>query len=479
MTKRPIIVWFRRDLRIDDHPALYHAAAQKIPLIPLFIFDTGLIRQLPADGAAFNFQAEALYDLRKQLEGLGGTLVTRRGTVQKVHEDLIRELKPAALYFNRDYEPYARERDNKVESLYRSYGVEVKTFADVVIHEPHEVLTGNGTPFAVFTPYANAWKKLAHPEPLGVPKPITTPRCATEHILGASELRRSVSIEHPLFRGGAQESIRRWRSFLKAKAGDYAGYRDTPSVDGTSRLSPYLRFGCISARRVLYDCANSYRTAAPSARVSIGKFIDELIWREFYQAVLFHFPDLLQRSYRREFDSMPWKTDERLYEAWCRGRTGFPLVDAGMRQLNQTGWMHNRVRMVVASFLTKDLRHDWRLGASYFESKLMDIETASNNGGWQWAASTGVDPKPLRIFNPRLQSERYDPKGLYIKAFVPELASVPEKYIHAPHAMPPVLQKELACVIGKNYPSPVVDHAAASTEYKRLFAAMKSKFRRE
>ena len=176
---------------------------------------------------------------------------------------------------------------------------------------------------------------------------------------------------------------------------------------------------------------------------------------------------------------MPWRMDEKLYKSWCNGTTGFPLVDAGMRQLNQTGWMHNRVRMVVASFLTKDLRHDWRLGASYFESKLMDIETASNNGGWQWAASTGVDPKPLRIFNPRLQSERYDPDGQYIGSFVPELQSVPAKFIHAPHTMPPVLQKEVGCIIGKNYPFPVVDHATASVEYKKLFAALKATCRRE
>jgi len=479
MAHHPIIVWYRRDLRVDDHPALFRAAAEKVQIVPLFVFDKELMRSLPSDGAAFNFQAEALTVLQGNIRKLGGRLVIRKGNVLRVHEELIREVQPAALYYNRDYEPYATERDKKVEALYRRYGIEVKSFADVVVHEPHEVLTGKGTPFAVFTPFANAWKKLHHPAPLGRPGALTTPRLATELVLDAQELRRPVTVTHPILSGGEDEAVRAWREFVQLKLSDYSLHRDSPSVNGTSRISPYLRFGCLSARRVLDDSLKLMEKANPSSRIPIGKFVDELIWREFYQAVLFHFPDLLNRSYRREFDAMPWRMDEKLYKSWCNGTTGFPLVDAGMRQLNQTGWMHNRVRMVVASFLTKDLRHDWRLGASYFESKLMDIETASNNGGWQWAASTGVDPKPLRIFNPRLQSERYDPDGQYIGSFVPELQSVPAKFIHAPHTMPPVLQKEVGCIIGKNYPFPVVDHATASVEYKKLFAALKATCRRE
>lgn len=215
-----------------------------------------------------------------------------------------------------------------------------------------------------------------------------------------------------------------------------------------------------------------YAAASPVHKESIKKFVDELIWREFYQAVLYHFPGLVHSSYREEFDSMPWKFSAKQFDAWKEGRTGYPIVDAGMRQLNQTGWMHNRVRMVVASFLTKDMRHDWRKGAAYFEEKLMDIETASNNGGWQWSASSGVDPKPLRIFNPRLQSERFDPQGTYIRQYVPELRRVPATFIHAPYTMPPLLQKELGCIIGRDYPKPIVDHRSASAEYKRIFASL-------
>jgi deoxyribodipyrimidine photo-lyase len=472
---RPIIVWFRRDLRTDDHPALAHAANQRAPLVPLFIFDDDLLRALPSDGAAFNFQAEALAELSQKLVSLGGTLFTRHGLVPEVHRAIIRELRPQALYYNRDYEPYAIERDLRVEQIYREAGIAAHSFKDVVVHEPDEVLTGRGEPYVVFTPYANAWKKLPHPLPFGKPKPFATPRLSHEPLLGAKELGKTVAISAPAFIGGEKEANRRWRHFLRTSVEDYGWNRDLPAIDGTSKLSAYLRFGCISIRRMIEDCTEALHHASAKQQASINKFVDELIWREFYIAVMYHYPRLVHSNYRHEFDTMPWKSNEKIFKAWKEGRTGYPLIDAGMRQLNQTGWMHNRVRMVVASFLTKDLLHDWRRGAAYFEAKLLDIETSSNNGGWQWAASTGVDPKPLRIFNPRLQSERFDAKGEYIKRFVPELQKVPTKYIHAPHIMPQVLQKEIGCVIGKHYPVPIVDHRVASAEYKRIFAAVKSR----
>jgi deoxyribodipyrimidine photo-lyase len=471
---RPIIVWFRRDLRVDDNQALHFATRTNAPVVPLFIFDTKLINTLPSDGAAFDFQAESLLSLAEELKSIGGTLVTRSGRPTDVHASLIAEVHPLALYYNRDYEPFARDRDHHVEKLYHAAGIEVKSFPDIVVHEPDEVCTGKGEPYTVFTPYANTWKKLAHPLPLSKPKALVTPHLPTERVLGATELGRRTSVLNPAFAGGVKEASKRWRYFLREKIQHYSRDRDLPAEDGTSRLSPYLRFGCISVRRVLADCEQTLEKVPPSVRLSIDKFIDELIWREFYQAILFNFPGLVDKSYREEFDAMPWKYSKKYYNAWTRGETGFPLIDAGMRQLNETGWMHNRVRMVVASFLTKDLMHDWRLGAVYFERKLMDIETASNNGGWQWAASTGVDPKPLRIFNPRLQSERYDPSGAYVKKYVPELRNVPTRFIHAPHLMPAVLQKEIGCVIGRDYPAPIVDHASASTEYKRVFQRVKS-----
>jgi deoxyribodipyrimidine photo-lyase len=472
---RPIIVWFRRDLRTDDHAALYQASKQRSPIVPLFIFDVDLIRSLSSDGAAFNFQAEALAELSRKLHTLGGTLITRHGKVLDVHKAIIHDVQPQALYYNRDYEPYARERDVRVEQVYRDAGVEVRSFKDAVVHEPDEVLTGKGDPYVVFTPYANSWKKLSHPAPFGRPKPFTTPHMLQERLLGAKELGKAMTIAHPAFVGGEGEAHHRWKRFLQSKIGEYEHTRDLPAVDGTSMLSAYLRFGCISIRRMIDDAEKTLQHAPTPQRSPIGKFMDELIWREFYMSVLFHYPGLVHSNYREEFNKMPWKFSRKLFDAWKDGRTGYPLVDAGMRQLHQTGWMHNRVRMVVASFLTKDLRHDWRKGAEYFEEKLMDIELSSNNGGWQWAASTGVDPKPLRIFNPRLQSERFDAEGDYIRRFVPELRRVPKKFIHSPHTMPPVLQKELGCMIGKDYPAPIVDHAAAAADYKRMFAAVRSR----
>lgn len=470
---KPIVVWFRRDLRTHDQAALYQAAKIGAPVIPLFVFDSDLIRRLPSDGAAFDFQAESLRELQKNIRSLGGTLILRHGKAKTVHEEILREMSPAALYFNRDYEPSARTRDAEIMKLYESHDVEVLTFKDSVLLEPEEVLTGEGKPYVVFTPYANAWKKLSKPSPFGKCPAFSTPRMKSEAILSADSLQREVTITSRDAMGGESEARKRWKTFLKNHLEAYQSGRDIPAIDGTSRMSPYLRFGCISVRHMLNDCYEAFARTTAGGKIGITKFVDELIWREFYQAVLFHFPQLVTSNYRKRFDEMPWKFSRKTFEAWKHGRTGYPLVDAGMRQLNQTGWMHNRVRMVVASFLTKDLMHDWKLGAEYFEQKLIDIETASNNGGWQWSAATGVDPKPLRIFNPRLQSERFDPEGTYIRRFVPELAQVPKKHIHAPHEMPLALQKELGCVIGNHYPAPIVDHAAAAAEYKRNFAALK------
>lgn len=469
----PIIVWFRRDLRTEDHTALLHASRTGLPLVPLFVFDRPLIDRLPSDGAAFDFQAAALRELDAGVAALGGRLIVRHGDSLEVHRRLIAECAPAALYHNRDYEPSARARDAAVERLYRSHGVEVKTFKDHLLHEPDEVLTPDGRPYVVFTPFANTWKKLPLPLPEGKPRPFRTPSLPSDPIAGAKELGRGVLIPEPAFEGGASHAVKRWKTFLRRSAAGYATGRDLPGTDGTSRMSAHLRFGCISIRRMAEDCRALAAGLPPEGAASVRKYVDELIWREFYQAVLWHHPRLVESNYREEFDRLPWRREERLFTAWREGRTGFPLVDAGMRELNRTGWMHNRVRMVVASFLTKDLMHDWKLGEKVFEEKLLDIETASNNGGWQWSASTGVDPRPLRIFNPRLQAERYDPEGTYIRRHVPELRDVPARWIHAPHEMPRAAQQEARCLIGVHYPAPIVDHAAASAAYKHAFADVK------
>jgi deoxyribodipyrimidine photo-lyase len=470
---RPVVVWFRRDLRVDDHAALYHAASTGVPVVPLFIFDDDVIDRLPSDGAVFDFQAEALRDLDSAIVGRGGRLICRRGAALEVHEAIIREFQPSALFYNRDYEPAARRRDEAVERLYRRYGIDVQSFRDHVIHEPTEVLTAEGKPYVVFTPFANAWKRLDHPAPFGRPKKFSTPAGVSVGVLGSAELDRRATIERPAMRGGLTAAEKQWRRFLEGPLQRYHQGRDLPAEAGTSRMSAYLRFGCISPRRLLEDASAIHREASSEVRTAVAKYVDELIWREFYQAVLYHFPQLVTDNYRPEFDRMPWSRSERTRKAWEEGRTGYPLVDAGIRELRTTGWMHNRVRMVVASFLTKDLMHDWRTGAAFFEQYLLDIDTASNVGGWQWSASTGVDPKPLRIFNPTLQAERYDPTGAYIRAHVPELARVPDAYIHAPWSMPPLVQREAGCVIGEEYPRPIIDHHEGSARFKAAYLELK------
>ena len=467
---RPVIVWFRRDLRAEDNAALYHASHSGASIVPLFVVDTGLIASLRSDGAVFDFQAECLRELKTSLRRLGGSLVVRKGNVLDVHKQLIREINPAALYVNRDYEPSAVERDQAVSDLYGSRNIPVHEFKDHVLHEPGEVLNGQGNPYVVFTPYARAWRQLEPMKPFGMPRRFRSPGVAGDPIPDARSLRRIRTIDRPAFKGGESAARRRWDEFRHEGLGGYADHRNDPAVNGTSGMSPYLRFGCISPRTMVWEARQAQ--SGEGSRAAIATFIDELIWREFFQAVLFHVPRLVDSNYRQAFNRMPWKTSVRMFDAWKTGRTGFPLVDAGMRQLNRTGWMHNRVRMVVASFLTKDLRQDWKRGAHYFEEKLLDIETASNIGGWQWAAGTGVDPKPLRIFNPRRQSERFDPEGIYIRRHVPELQNVPGRFIHAPHEMPAALQKEIGCVIGKDYPAPIVDHANAAQEYKQYYMSI-------
>jgi deoxyribodipyrimidine photo-lyase len=467
-----IVIWFRRDLRLADNPALHAAARPGLPVVPLFIVDEELIASLPCDGAAFEFQAECLRSLDAALKKVNARLIVRRGDPLAIHTALINKLHPSALYFNSDTDPAATPRDTAVRALYEQAGATVHTFHECTVHHPDEVLTQNGTPFSVFTPFANAWKKLPVPAVLPPPARLETPDVIGEAIPGARELGKRVAVTTPIARGGIEAAEQRWMQFCSSMIGDYAEHRDLPAVDGTSRMSMYLRFGCISVRRMVHDVQSIIASAPATIGESARKYLDELIWREFYHAVLFHFPHVVSTSFRAAFEQFHWSDDQRMLNAWCAGRTGFPLVDAGMRELAQTGWMHNRVRMVVASFLVKDLLIDWRKGEAHFAALLLDLETASNNGGWQWGASCGVDQRPLRIFNPTLQAEKYDPDGAYIRRFVPELARVDTRYIHAPHTMPPLLQAESGCVIDRDYPAPIVDHRASSNAFKEEYARL-------
>ncbi|MCX7905986.1 MAG: DNA photolyase family protein [Bacteroidetes bacterium] len=465
---RPIIVWFRRDLRVSDHAALWHAAQTGAPIVPLFIVDERLIAELPSDGAIFNFQAACLKALSQALAERGASLCIRYGTPEEVFAELFRELKPAALYYNRDYEPYARARDEAIERLARAHGVEVRSFKDHVLVEPWEVATAEGKPFTVYSPFFRAWQKLPKQEPYGTPEHLLGVRdLASEPIPTAERLGKPVTIPRWAVEPGSEAAQRQWERFRNGALFRYKEQRDFPGIpEGTSRMSPHLRFGTISVRQLYLEAATPLEEGGltKAERTSLEQFISELAWREFFQHVLWHFPETPERSFRAWGDVFPWEHDEARFAAWCEGRTGYPLVDAAMRELNSTGYMHNRVRMVVASFLVKDLHIDWRWGERYFRSKLLDGELAANVGNWQWSASVGVDSRPLRIFNPVLQSRRYDPEGRYIRQWLPELEHLDTDALHEPWLRPEARRR--------GYPAPIVQHEERRRRFEELYYAL-------
>ena len=439
--------WFRNDLRLHDNAALSAASRRASELVPLFVLDPYLLERVHASPTRKRFLLECLRELAADLEKRGCPLVIRRGDPVVEVPRLLGESGAELLTFNRDYSPYARRRDAAVRA---KAGVAVEDYKDRVVFESGELRTGAGGAFVVYTPYRNAWEAALREErapalrlPRGVAG-IRSERFPIDDHIGAS------GDGADLPPGGQAAARKRLKTFVARPIADYARDRDRPAVDGTSRLSPYLRFGAISIR----ECVRQARAAAEDSRaVAAGarKWIDELVWRDFYAAILSEHPRVLRQPFKRELSRVRWNDDEAGFRAWCDGGTGYPIVDAGMRQLRQTGWMHNRVRMIVASFLCKDLLIDWRRGERHFMRWLADGDPASNDGGWQWAASTGTDPQPyFRIFNPTLQGERYDPDGAYVRRFVPELRDVPARWIHKPWQAP---DRQ------RDYRPPIVDHA--------------------
>jgi len=493
-----IIHWFRRDLRVTDNTALLAAARDaEGEVLPVFVLDDALLRGRDVAPARVQFLLESLAALDASLRALGSRLVVLRGAPGDVLVRLARVAQADALYFNRDYTPRARARDRQVQRALEAAGVRVRSFKDLVIFEEDELLTANGQPYTVFTPFKKAWLhrlSVDPPQPQGKPArlaPVPPLNIAEIAIPTAEALGFTISQTLP--QGGEPEAWRLLQHFKESGAmRAYAVQRDFPAIEGTSRLSPHLRFGTISPRQCYAEAVATLSYAFPAPRSfspassdakkeGADAWISELIWREFYIYILFHFPHADRANFNRAFDAMTWgsgnpELDATRFRAWREGQTGYPIVDAAMRQLNQTGWMHNRTRMIVASFLVKDLWLDWRLGESHFMQKLVDGDPAANNGGWQWAASTGTDAQPyFRIFNPTLQSERFDPEGAFIRRWVPELARVPNEYIHAPQRMPPSLQEAVGCVIGKDYPAPIVDHSAQKEEILRRFERCKAR----
>jgi len=469
----PVIVWFRRDLRIADQPALSEAAASGRPVIPLYILEPAEGGNPGPGGAGLWWLHHALGALGRDLAALGAPLVLRRGPARAVLDTLIAESGADTVLWTRRYEPAAMARDAAIKADLKARGLTARSVKAGLLFEPWEIATRAGTPFRVFTPFWRACR--AHLPP---PSPLPAPT----RLRGADSPPASESLDAwgllphaPDWAGGLRETWipgeagahDRLNAFLAHGLDGYALGRDQAGREATSRLSPHLAFGEISPRQVATAALR-----APGAGVE--RFLTELGWREFSVHLLHHHPDLPRRPFRAEFEAFPWRDDPEGLAAWQRGRTGFPLVDAGMRQLWHTGWMHNRVRMVAASLLVKDLLVPWQAGAAWFWDTLVDADLASNAASWQWVAGCGADAAPyFRIFNPTRQGETFDPDGAYVRRWCPELSRLPDRWLHKPWMAPPLALAEAGVRLGVTYPRPVVDHDGARARALAALATLR------
>ena len=483
------LVWFRRDLRVADHPALAHALREAGSVWCAFVLDKSILASLPSDDRRVAFIRASLVDLDQQIAALTGgraRLIVRHADAADEIPRLAAELGVQAVHAHHDDDPAALARDARVRERLAADGRELRTFKDHVIFERAEILTGAGTPYGVFTPYKNAWLKAlrARPEALGdcgsdvdgsplakaPPSPWKDGACVPALDEFGFSAKAATLQDDPGLRPGTNGGQALLAEFLD-RMDDYGATRDFPARPGPSHLGIHLRFGTLSLRRLVRLASQRIGSGSRGAQT----WLSELVWRDFYHQVLFHHPHVVERAFRADCDAIRWEHGERADEhfgAWCEGRTGYPLVDAGMRQLSATGYMHNRLRMVTASFLTKDLGVSWQRGEAWFARQLNDFELASNNGGWQWAASTGCDAQPwFRIFNPVTQSERFDPEGAFIRRWVPELAGLDARTIHAPWNARAADLAAAKVVLGRDYPHRIVDHDIARERTLARFGA--------
>lgn len=471
------LVWFRRDLRDFDHAALAAALVRARKVYCVFVFDREILDALPTRAdRRVEFIRQSVAELDAALRKHGGALIVLDARARESIPRLAVDLGVGAVFANRDYEPIALDRDQDVAQALASAGVAFETFKDQVIFERDEVLTQASEPFSVFTAYKNAWLAALRPQHLeslsielgsGVLAAPPQKFAAAVPTLEAIGFERT-DLESNGIRAGMSGGAARFADFRK-RIDRYREARDFPAAKGPSYLSVHLRFGTVSIRELArYAHARSLHEGGDGA----ATWLSELIWRDFYAQILWHRPQVVTHAFKPEYDALEFENDPEKLAAWREGRTGYPIVDAAMRQINSTGYMHNRLRMIAASFLVKDLLVDWRLGERYFADTLLDYDLASNNGGWQWAASTGCDAQPyFRIFNPVTQSRRFDPAGKFIRRYVPELEALDDDEIHAPWTLPVATQKAKGVVIGRDYPPPIVDHAKARIAALELFTA--------
>ena len=473
-----VLVWFRRDLRDSDNVALAEACRRARKVYCAFIFDLEILDALPSrTDRRVEFIHESLRELDQNLSSNGGGLIVRIGQATEESPRLAQELGVSAVFANRDYEPQAKARDGTVARALEMAGIAFATYKDQALFEHPEILTQSDRPFTVFTPYKKAWLKRFAEED------IAAFRSEPGRLAPVPGARGLPTLEEIGFQPTNLQQIpivpgmgaaRRLLADFLTRIERYQAQRDFPAVKGVSYLSVHLRFGTISIRELAQAALDA---GALSAQDGAAIWLAELIWRDFYFMILDCFPHVVARSFKPEFDNIRWAEGtqaDALFAAWCAGETGYPLVDAAMRQLNTTGYMHNRLRMVTASFLCKDLGIDWHRGEAYFAAHLNDFDLSANNGGWQWASSSGCDAQPyFRIFNPIAQSQRFDPRGQFIRRYLPELANVPQEYIHTPWLMPPGEQTASGASIGKHFPAPVIDHQAARRLTLERYAAIR------
>ncbi|MCB8985388.1 MAG: deoxyribodipyrimidine photo-lyase [Ardenticatenaceae bacterium] len=451
------IWWIRRDLRLADNEALTAVCSRADTVIPTFIIDPQLVNGRYTGEKRLAFLWAGLRALDAQLRERGSYLVVREGAPLAELAALRQETQAEAIFVEEDYSPYAGRRDKAIAAE-----LPLTLTGGVTVHPPSTILKTNGEPYTVFTPFSKQWRERPFPDDPGsllpAPAQIRTPA----HIAGRPLPEKPALPTAVPFPAGEAEAQRRLRTFTagpEAPIYAYGARRNRMDLDGTAQLSPYLRFGMLSARQAVVAAREAWHQAShDNGRHGADTWLNELIWREFYISILYHFPYVLKGNFNRTYDALAWDNDAEHFAAWQNGRTGYPIIDAAMRQLAATGWMHNRARMIVASFLVKDLLIDWRWGERHFMQHLVDGDPAANNGGWQWTAGTGTDAAPyFRIFNPTTQSKKFDPDGRYIRRWVPELTAVPDAHIHEPAAMPPDLQKQCGVIVGRDYPAPTID----------------------
>ena len=480
----PSIVWFRDDLRLADHPALIAAIARKEPVIPVFILDEESDGIRPLGGAVRWWLHHSLTSLSEQLAAKGVPLLVFRGPARDVMASLAKKLKPGAVFWNRRYRKPEIAVDSAIKDDLKAKGIAAESFSGTLLFEPWTVKSQAGTPMRVFTPFYRAATAPGEPAP-PAPAPRSIPgHDVTPKAAGALSIDKLALLPtKPDWSGGMRAewtpgekgARKRLDVFLKGGLAGYKEGRNFPGRPSTSKLSPHLRFGEISARQCWHAAGIAVETGQSDASDSdLAHFRSELGWREFSYHLLFNLDDIARENMQKRFDAFRWAQNAEQLRAWQRGQTGYPIVDAGMRELWQTGWMHNRVRMIVGSFLVKHLMIDWREGEDWFWDTLVDADMASNPASWQWVAGTGADAAPyFRVFNPVLQGEKFDPDGAYVKRFVPELASMPPKYIHSPWTAPASVLKEAGVSLGFDYPHPMVDHQAARDRALSTFEALK------